>query len=96
MTLGVFNGFESEATQLDYARVFISQLRSARESSVPVKDYKAAVILAGVIYRQDKELLVSLIEIFSSFVRITRNEKGAFAFRATILDHVDNRFRVAE
>lgn len=91
MRLTTFQGFEPTATQLDFARLFIATLKAKDISEVPTRDYKASLMLAGIIVQQDKERLVQLVEVFSSYVRISRNPRGTFAFGAVVLDHVDTR-----
>lgn len=91
MELSTFQGFEPSQTQLDFARLFIAKLKASEMVEVSTKDYKASNILAGLVVGQDKERLVQKIDVFSNFVRITRNEKGAFAFAPVVLDHVDRR-----
>lgn len=91
MLLTTFQGFEPSATQLDFAKLFIATLKAKDVSEVPTRDYKASLQLAGLVINQDGERLVRLVEIFSTFVRISRNLKGHLAFGAVVLDHVDTR-----
>lgn len=93
MELSTFQGFEPMQTQLDYARILIAKLKAVDLVDVPTKDYRASVALAGLVVGQDRERLVQKVEIYSSFVRVTRNERGALAFSPVVLDHVDRRLR---
>lgn len=96
MKTDVFNNNFPYAKQKEIATYFLTRLRSSAQAEYPCVDYPSACTLARILQQTDPERLIQSVHIFRTFVRIHRNEKGAFAFSAVVLDHVSNFLNVSE
>ena len=96
MKTDVFNNNYPYAKQKEIATYFLSRLRSFEQAEYPCVDYPSACTLARILQQSDPERLIQAVHIFRTFVRIHRNQKGAFAFSAVVLDHVSASVNVSE
>lgn len=96
MKSAVFSQKEPWATQKAKAEYFLNRLRSSEQAETPCESYASSIALAHHLSRIDKERLCAAIHVFSTFVRIIRNEKGSFAFPAITLDHVKHTYKTGE
>ena len=96
MKTEVFNNAWQFAKQRELAEYFLNRLCSQEIAEHPCNDYRSACSLSRILQSIDKERRIQSISIYSTFVRIKRNEKGGFAFSAVVLDHVAKNFNVSE
>lgn len=94
MKADIFKRFDNASKQKDIARYFIARLKSQSQAEHPCVDYASARALAHMVSCCDSERLCQTIHIYGTFVRIVRNEKGAFAFAPVVLDHYDCRLSI--
>lgn len=92
----VFSNKQPWATQRVKAEYFLNRLRSSELAEIPCDSYASSIALAHLLSRIDRERLCAAIHVFSTFVRIIRNEKGSFAFPAITLDHVKNTCKAGD
>lgn len=96
MKTDIFDNRWQFAKQKEIAIFILSRLLSVVSTEYPCENYESACSLARILQSLDKERLVHSIEIYKTFVRIKRNEKGAFAFSSVVLDHVERKASVSE
>lgn len=94
MKTDVYHHAHPYAKQREIAEYFISRLRVTEISDYPCFDYQSACSLARILQKADKERLIQSINIYRSYVRIQRNNKGSFAFSAVVLDHVNTSVQI--
>lgn len=93
MNITAFNRNDNWQKQKDIAIFAMSRLKNINPLEVTATDYDSALALARLIQRFDKNRDVKEIHIFSYFVRLYRNEEGAFRFTAVTIDHHEPRLK---
>lgn len=96
MSLPIFRRNENWSKQKDIAIMTIDRLKSVYQVEHPCEDYASALAMAQMIVHFDKYRIVSRVEVYASFVRLLRNEKGSFAFPAVVIDKHGMRYNVSE
>ena len=96
MKTDIFNNQWQYAKQKEIATFFLARLRSLEQADYPCSDHSSACSLARILQQVDRERLIQTIHIHRTYVRIHRNPKGAFAFAAVVLDHVDTSVMFSE
>lgn len=90
MVLNVFNRAMPWATQGGLVTLFIAKLKATPMAELSTSDYSSSLTLAGHLLAADEDKLICIIEVYQSFVRIIRNEKGQLPLGAVVMDYVRN------
>lgn len=90
MVLNVFNRAMPWATQGELVNLFIAKLKATPMAELSTSDYSSSLVLSGHLLAADEDKLICIIEVYQSFVRIIRNEKGQLPLGAVIMDYVRN------
>lgn len=88
MKLNVFNRAQPWATQRETCRCFMAKLKAVPKAEITTANYSSSLALAGMISAMDEDKTVEFIEVYTSFVRIVRNDCKKLPFGATIIDYV--------
>lgn len=91
MNLTAFNKNDNWQKQKDIAIYAISRLKNLNPLEVTAHDYESALALSKLIQRFDQNRDVKEIHVFSYFVRLYRNESGAFRFTPVVIDHFEGK-----
>lgn len=84
------------AKQKEIALHFIAMLKAREMADFPTDGYPSSLALAHAVVSIDSERSVQLVEVYQSFVRIKRNEKGLFAFAPVVMDYVKTSVNVSD
>ncbi len=95
MEVDIFKRFDSWAKQRNLAIHIVARLKSLQQVEHPCLDYASALALAQLIVQVDVERLVQSVNVYGTFVRIIRNEKGSFAFSPIVIDHYQRCIHVS-
>lgn len=80
--------------QHEIARYIVNQLRTYKQFDFPCDCKEAVQKLAQLVQMYDPDRLIAIIEIHENFIRLKRNEKGAFAFDPVVMDFNKHEYRV--
>ena len=92
MTATIFNRADDWQKQKDIVLFAISRLKQLRQLEVTCVDYASACAFSRLVQRFDTEKEVREVHIFSYFVRMVQNERGAFRFSCSVIDHHGAKF----
>lgn len=90
MELMTYNSYDSNQTKIDKAMSVLVKLEELRIVECPCRDYDSSKDLSDTLVRLDLDCVVSLIEVFSTFVRVHRSTDFGLRFGAIIHDLVQN------
>ena len=96
MNLTAFNRADNWQKQKDIAIYAISRLKALNPLEITAVDYESALQLSKFIQRFDQNRDVKEIHVFSYFVRLYRNEAGAFRFAPVVIDHFGEKIKEAK
>lgn len=88
MIMQVFNKAMPWATQKEMAMCLIEKLKASPKAECSTVNYSSSKALAAYILGADAEKRVQTVEIYSTFVRLVRNDDTKLPFGAVIMDFV--------
>lgn len=88
MINSVFNKQLDWATQKTIAEVFIAKLKASPIAEQTTADYASSMALVNYMLNSSNAPQIQLIEVYHTFVRIVRNEKGMLPLGAVVMDFV--------
>lgn len=85
-----YNDYDSPQTKVDKALSVFPRVERVQMVEYPCRNHESAKDLAETLKRLDLNCVISLIEIFSTFIRVHRAADSGFKFGAVIHDIVRN------
>lgn len=90
----IYKHFDDGQKNKEIAIRYIGMLNETPIVDCPTMDYKSSLSLSKLIVRFDNNKVVQSIEVYGNFVRLTRNQKGTFAFPAVVIDHFSRLLQI--